>query len=108
MHLHQKGAILTLRDLSQWTEVYATFLEDRQTFSETWHNYKENHGTVHGNTIQDKRERELIADLKFRYSVFARDLDSLIDQLNQVELEQLSASERLDDRPQKRFSSHCR
>ncbi|MBT9311553.1 sensor histidine kinase [Leptothoe kymatousa] len=96
MHLHQKGAILTLNDIPQWTEVYTTFIEDREQFSGAWHDYKKNHGIVYGNTIYDQRERELIKDLTVKYSVFTQDLDSLITQLNQVKLEQLSDAERRD------------
>ena len=94
MHLHQKGAILTLSDLSQWREVYTTFIEDRQKFSSAWHNYKDTQGIVHGNTIYDQKERELIADLTASYSVFAKDLENLITKLSQADLEQLSDSER--------------
>ncbi|NEQ52679.1 MAG: cell wall metabolism sensor histidine kinase WalK, partial [Leptolyngbya sp. SIO3F4] len=96
MHLHQKGAILTLNDLPQWTEVYATFIEDREKFRSVWQNYKDNQGIVHGDTIYDQRERELIADLTVIYSVFAKDLDSLIAKLGQAELAQLSDDERRD------------
>lgn len=94
MHLHQKGAILTLNDLSQWTEVYATFIDDRETFKSAWHHYKNNHEVVQGNTIYDQRERKLIADLTTSYAVFSEDLDSLITKFRQVDLEQLSDSER--------------
>ncbi len=96
MHLHQKGAILTLNDLPQWTEVYATFIEDREAFTTVWHHYKDNQGIVKGNTIYDQRERELIAALTMSYSVFARDLDNLIITLSQAELHQLSDAERRD------------
>ncbi|MFK8186273.1 MAG: sensor histidine kinase [Phormidesmis sp.] len=94
MHLHQKGAILTLNDLSQWTEVYETFIEDRETFRATWHHYKTNQEVVQGNTIYDQRERQLIEELTISYAVFSHDLDSLITQFRQVDLEQLSDSER--------------
>lgn len=94
MHLHQKGAILTLSDLSQWTEVYRTFLAEKETLQATWDNYKTNQGTVYGNTIYDQRERELIAALTSSYSVFSEDLDNLIETLNQEELNQWSETER--------------
>lgn len=94
MHLHQKGAILTLNDLPQWTEVHATFLEDREKFRAAWYSYKDKQGVVYGNTIYDKRERELIAALTVSYSVFAKDLDSLIEKLSQAELVRLSDAER--------------
>lgn len=96
MHLHQKGAILTLNDLPQWTEVYTTFIEDREKFIATWHNYKDNQGIVRGDTIYDQRERELIAALTVSYSVFAEDLDALVAILSQVELDLLSDAERRD------------
>ena len=94
MHLHQKGAILTLNDLSQWTDVYRTFLEEKEIFSKTWHDYKTNQGIVHGNTIYDQKERELIATLTTSYSVFEKDLDNLIEKLNQSDLTQWPDTER--------------
>jgi len=93
MHLHQKGAILTLSDLSQWLEVYATFIADRKTFNSAWFNYINNQEMVHGNTIYDQRERKLIANLKTSYVVFSEDLDRLIVQFDQTDLEKLSDSE---------------
>ncbi|MEM9007871.1 MAG: ATP-binding protein [Cyanobacteria bacterium P01_F01_bin.86] len=83
-----------MSDLSQWTEVYATFLEDRETFKATWYNYKDNQGIVNGNTVYDQRERELIAELTDIYSIFSNDLDLLLEKLRQTDLEQISDSER--------------
>jgi two-component system NtrC family sensor kinase len=94
MHLHQKGTILTLNDLSQWTGVYETFIEDRKRFRVSWQTYIDNQGIVHGDTIYDQKERQLIASLKTSYETFSRDLDTLTAQLNQVKLGQLSDSER--------------
>jgi len=96
MHLHQKGAILTLSDLSQWSEVYAIFTADREAFNSSWSNYINSQETVQGNTIYDQRERKLIADLTTSYAVFSEDLDRLITQFDQADLEKLSDSERRD------------
>ncbi|MEO1590637.1 MAG: ATP-binding protein [Cyanobacteria bacterium J06632_22] len=94
MHLHQKGAILTLNDLSQWTFVYETFVADKESFTAAWHNYKDNHGIVHGNTPYDRRERELIAELTDSYATFQADLANLTSKLDQTDLEKLSEAER--------------
>ncbi|MBE9029189.1 HAMP domain-containing histidine kinase [filamentous cyanobacterium LEGE 11480] len=94
MHLHQKGAILTLNDLSQWQKVYLTFITDRKVFNTSWKTYQDNQGIVRGNTIFDKRERKLIADLAVTYEIFSADLDSFIAQLDRVKLDKLSETER--------------
>lgn len=94
MHLHQKGAILTINDLSQWTEVYSTFIEDREKFNSAWHIYKTSQETVEGDTIYDQKERQLIADLIIHYAVFSEDLDNLIAKFDQVNLREVSDSER--------------
>lgn len=94
MHLHQKGSILTLSDLSQWQEVHSTFLEEKETFRTTWDHYKVNHGIVYGNTIYDQKERELIADLTTSYSVFSKDLDNLVQKLNGADLNQWTDADR--------------
>ncbi|KPQ34939.1 MAG: Histidine kinase-, DNA gyrase B-, and HSP90-like ATPase [Phormidesmis priestleyi Ana] len=96
MHLHQKGTILTLGDLSQWAEVYKVFIKDREAFESAWHDYKNSHDIVQGDTLYDKRERELIADLTTSYIAFSKDIDELIIKFSQADLKQLSESERRD------------
>ncbi|MFK8182218.1 MAG: sensor histidine kinase [Phormidesmis sp.] len=94
MHLHQKGSILTLSSLSQWQDVYSTFLEDRERFSAAWSRYKDEQALVEGNTIYDQKEQQLIEALITSYAVLSNDLDRLIEQFEQVDLGQLSYAER--------------
>jgi hypothetical protein len=94
MHLHQKGSILTLDDLSQWTDIYKAFIEDRKRFRASWQDYVDEQGIVNGDTRSDQKERQLIASLKASYETFSRDLDSLNAQLSQVKLARLPDSER--------------
>ncbi|MEM6450103.1 MAG: ATP-binding protein [Cyanobacteria bacterium P01_D01_bin.105] len=94
MHLHQKGTILTLNDLSQWTEVYETFLDDRVVFSAAWNRYEEEQQIVKGTSLYDQKERKLIRALKTSYVVLSKDLDNLVAKFHQVKLGELSDSER--------------
>lgn len=94
MHLHQKGSILTMNDLSQWTEVYAIFIQDREDFKSAWHEYKNSQEIVQGDTAYDEKERQLMADIINSYAVFSEDLDSLIAKFTQADLSRLSGSER--------------
>jgi signal transduction histidine kinase len=94
LHLHQKGTILTLNDLSQWTDVYETFIDDQKKFRASWQDYIDNQEIVHGDTLYDQKERRLIALLKTSCQTFFRDLDSLTIRLNQVKLARLSDSDR--------------
>lgn len=95
MHLHQKGSILTLSDLSQWREVYATFIADRESFRISWQNYIDSQGIVYGNTSYDRQERLLIVALKASYATFSKDLDSMVAQVHPVKLAYTSNAERL-------------
>lgn len=95
MHLHQKGSILTLSDLSQWREVYATFIEDRESFRISWQNYIDRQEIVRGDTPYDRKERLLIAALKISYATFSQDLDSMVAQIRPVKLAHTSKAERL-------------
>ncbi|MGF1458884.1 MAG: hypothetical protein ACFBSG_07635 [Leptolyngbyaceae cyanobacterium] len=94
MHLHQKGAILTLSDLSQWSEVYATFAEDQEQFNAIWSNYQETYGAMHSDALHAPKEQELIKKLIASYSAFSRDLDTLTDRLDRAVLVKLSDAER--------------
>ncbi|MEL6814598.1 MAG: ATP-binding protein [Cyanobacteria bacterium J06598_3] len=94
MHLHQKGAILTVNDFSQWTAVYATFTADRETFRLAWHGYKNSQQTVQDDTLYDERSRELFAKLTTSYTIFSQELDSLVAKFDEADLRQLPDAER--------------
>ncbi|MBD2327226.1 ATP-binding protein [Alkalinema sp. FACHB-956] len=94
MHLHQKGSILTLNNISQWKSVYDIFLADRNQFDASWATYIATHGIVEGDTSSDQQEQQLIESLKASYETLSTDLDTLTVKLNQVDLVQLSDSQR--------------
>ena len=96
MHLHQKRNNFNPRRSITVAEVYKVFIKDREAFESAWHDYKNSHDIVQGDTLYDKRERELIADLTTSYIAFSKDIDELIIKFSQADLKQLSESERRD------------
>lgn len=94
MHLHQKGAILTLNDLSQWTDVYRLFLQDRGAFESAWTDYHSSQKDTFETTPFNPQEQQLTADLATSYAVFSEDLDKLVEKFEAANLAVLSESER--------------
>ncbi|MEL6880487.1 MAG: ATP-binding protein [Cyanobacteria bacterium J06607_10] len=94
MHLHQKGAILTLNDLSQWTGVYELFLKDKETFEAAWIDYEASQGDMTDSILTDPQEQQLITELATSYAIFSEDLNRLIDKFEAANLVELSESER--------------